>query len=157
MRLESLDLYETNEGRAELLELAERLQDAGAEVDVAERDESVHSVLQEDAFHDTVTVLNVVLTNAEHVTFLVPVIKGWGAARRHFGRRSDATPSVDIWSAEDDDVLDRILLPRPGSKWCLGCDEWVLPEVRPIALEASGGDGPDAQRRCASSVLTMTA
>lgn len=119
MRVESLDLHETPEGRGELLDLAERLRAEGFDVEVADRGEPTRALLREDAFHDTVAVLNIILTETEHVLVTREIVKGtvklWARSRRHFGKRDDATPGADLWTP-DDEVLMRILLPDPDNE-----------------------------------------
>jgi hypothetical protein len=113
VRIESLDRCETPEGRGELLQLADRLRAEGLDVEVADRDEPTRALLREDAFHDTVAVLNIILIETEHVLVTREILKGtvksWARARRHFGKREDATPGADLWTP-DDEVLMRILL-----------------------------------------------
>jgi hypothetical protein len=116
VRLESLEDRESAEARAELLELADRLRADGFDVEVAEPGEPVRAALRKGAAQEVVGVLNVVLTDAEHVAFLAGAIKGtlavWSRGRRYFAVRKDENQTADVWTP-DDEVLERVLLPQP--------------------------------------------
>lgn len=116
MRLESLESNESPEAHTNLLELAAQLRAEGFDVDVAEPGEPVRAAIRKGAGHEIVGVLNVVLTDAEHVAFLAGAIKGtlaaWSRGRRYFAVRKGEEQVADIWTP-DDQVLERVLLPEP--------------------------------------------
>jgi hypothetical protein len=86
VRLESLAIDHPEESRAELGVLADELRDAGWEVQVAGEDEGTWARLEKSLGGEFVDVLNVVLSEAEHLTISAVLITifNWARKRRFF-------------------------------------------------------------------------
>jgi hypothetical protein len=99
VRLESLDISHPAESRAELGVLADELRDAGCEVEVAGENEGTWARLEKSLGGESVDVLNVVLSEAEHLTISAVLITifNWARKRRFFRDRHDAKATVVFW------------------------------------------------------------
>jgi hypothetical protein len=113
MRIESLDLDQPVDAQAELDELATRLRAEGWAVEVSGIDEPHLARFLESAEHELVTVLNVVLDEAERLAIDAAIlgVLGWARRRRHFRGREGAKPAVVIWIVEED--VRTVELPDP--------------------------------------------
>jgi hypothetical protein len=104
MRLESLDLDETDASREELSGLADLLRREGFTVEVAGRGDTTWTRMRESADRAFVDVLNVVLDETERhaIDVVISGVTAWALQRLHFRGRGNARPVVVIWVGHED-------------------------------------------------------
>jgi len=129
LRLESLDIDDPDEARAELGVLAEQLRAGGWNVEVAGPGEPTLSRFRESAEGAFVDVLNLVLDEAERhaVDAVLAAVFAWAVDRLRFRGREGARPVIVIYVG-DEDVREEPL-PGPRTPISTGREETRPPPV----------------------------
>jgi hypothetical protein len=119
IRLENLEAHEPEglreEAQIELEQLANQLQAAGFEAELAGLEESVHGHLQHSAEQHVVEALNLVLDHgldAAAALAIEEVLWRWARRRRRFRDQDGARPCAYIWGS-DGEILKVVELPEP--------------------------------------------